>query len=157
MPGVLADDAAAGPPLRAVRGGKVNRGVGLHYRTEGLTPDKFRDWVFENINVLQTDTPDLMICGDHARSVFFSYVPPRDKLRIGVFGEMTEEQGWDAIGQWAERFARGTECNLEAIERDLFEGGVCVGHWSLPLAPSSEPANNPAKIAGKKKKDPRPC
>lgn len=114
------------------------RGVGIHYRTDGLTPDKFQDWCFVNIGLPQTVQPNILICGDHTRGVFFSYVPEKDKLRIGVFGEMTEAEGWDAINVWAERIARECQINLEAIERDLFEGGVCVGHWLLPLAPAPD-------------------
>ncbi len=109
-------------------------GVGIHYRAETLTPDIFLNWCFDNIGEPQTTRDAIIICGDHPRGVFFSFAPQLRKIRIGVFGEYTQESAWKAIDEWARRFVSECGVELEAIEHDLFEDGKGkVGHWVFPL------------------------
>ena len=113
---------------------KPRIGVGIHYRAEKLTPEVFTHWAFDNIGEVQLNNPEVIISGDHARGVFFSFAPNLHKLRIGVFGAYTQETAWEAITTWATRLVRERNVELEAIEHDLFEEGKGkIGHWNYPL------------------------
>ncbi len=110
----------------------MKRGVGLKFQAVKLTSERLQGWLFDNVGEVQTRTSGgSLICASHDDGVYVTWNAGKGVLRIALWTELTEDQAWPIINDWAKRVAGECQCELTTWAMDLYEydeatrGHVC--------------------------------
>jgi len=116
----------------------VKRGVGIKFRTTGLTEAALEEWAFDNVGqpvvFPRTDGHRELRAHDHDEhgkrgyGLYIGFVEkhstdPQGRLRIGVWGILSVDDAWKIIGEWAKNLVASCGCELNAHAHDLHEDG----------------------------------
>ena len=98
----------------------VKRGVGVKFQCQFLTPDKFRQWLFDKIGEPKTRTTDGSVVATD-QEWYFTFSSKVNVLRIALWTDETVEQAHSRIYSKSKQIAIECECNLTTWAVDLYE------------------------------------
>ena len=98
----------------------MKRGVGIKFQCQFLSPDKLRQWLFDNVGVTNKRTSDgstIVTDGEW----YYTFNVGSNVLRIALWTDLNVETAQEQIQQMAKRVAKECECNLTTYAVDLYE------------------------------------
>jgi len=121
----------------------AKRGVGIKFRTTGLTEVRMREWLFDQVGEVKvlprgvhdgSDVSQELRAYDHDEKghrgygLFVAFIEHystdrRGWLRIGIWGTMDVETAWKIIGEHAINLVAECRCQLDSHAHDLYEDG----------------------------------
>ena len=98
----------------------MKRGVGIKFQCQFLSPDKLRQWLFDNVGESKMRLSDgSVIVTDN--EWYYTFSETVQTLRIALWTDAGSDEAYARIQQMAKRVALECECNLTTYAVDLYE------------------------------------
>ena len=98
----------------------MKRGVGIKFQCQFLSPDKLRQWLFDNVGESKMRlSDDSVIVTDN--EWYYTFSETAQILRIALWTDAGPDEAYTRIQQMAKRVAVACQCNLTTYATDLYE------------------------------------